>query len=649
MPRTHILTYFLVGIFTFLHFNFNGFIVFGVSLALLFIVNLFIKSKKLACLAKAIFVIFCGYAVIYVHTSFKKANIKLLQEDIKYKTITATVVKNSYNANKLKTTLVVKNVVNAQNGKHLLNKAQLSVKGNHNLTKNSQITAVAYFFAPKENIAINSLNMRKNAFINNLESYGYIIKIKDIKNKNQKLNKFTELTKQYKTNIISKLKQNISNNNFGFATALITGNKNYITDSQNANIKTAGVSHLLAISGYHVSLVGMLVFIAIRFALSLIPFLTINYNIKAFSAFVAILFAWFYVYFVGFPASAIRACLVFSVFMLAYIFNQKIFCFKTFANVALVMLLINPYYVYSIAFVLSFIAYLAILYIIQTKLFIKATKLKLFKQTFFNKLFSYFIGLVLISGFIQFTSFLPVAIFFKEVANYSILTNIIAIPVFSVLIMPFLFLFAVFSNFGFAVYFLKLANFGLNIVLSTSNVVANMPYSTSNVYNTNYIFILIFMVGLVFMLLRFKFALLFILIANISLFSYKNPSIIIDFNNKNVVFVNDNKLESMYKIDNFTKQIMQKSYGILQTNVVIPNHFYKTKINNNNVYFLNQPYNKACKDARLIITKNFITNCPQKTIILSSLNQGVLTIFLNNKIKTHYNINVNQQKAWNKN
>ncbi len=603
------------------------------------------KTNRYKNTLQILLAIFFGFATIHTHTYFKHKNITLLQQDLKYITIQATVKQIIDKPNQNKRTLILENVT--QNNKLVLNKASASTRDlTSNIAINSQITAVAYFFAPLENIATNSINMKKHAFVNNIESYGYLVKV--INTTKGKSPAFFTKTRNYITN---KLKENTNPTVFGFANALLTGNKNYIETTSYQNIIKAGIAHLFAISGYHISLIGAFVFFITRFLLASVPYVLHNYNVKTISACFAILVVLFYVALVSFPPSAIRAFLIFALLMVSYIFNQGLFSYKTLANVALIMLLFNPYYVYNTGFILSFTSYLAILYTLKSSLFYKINNFSYFKQNLFNSFIKWLFGLVLVSLSISLVTLVEIGLFFRQVPLYSSLTNILAIPIFSIFIMPFLFLFALFSYFDFAIHLLQIPSFALNILLNLSDFIASLPYSAINFYNLSYYFIALYIFGLGLMLVNFKYALLVVALSNIGFISFKAPNIMLDYTNQNIMIIENKTLITSSKIDNFSKSIINQSYN-LQNNklMAFKNGVYKHSIKGKTIHIANKASKGSCKNADLIILQDFIKNkCGEKTIILKNKNQGLLNIYITNKtIKASYNIENNKNKPWNK-
>src|SRR5271169_5316493 len=70
----------------------------------------------------------------------------------------------------------------------------------------------------------------------------------------------------------------------GVASALITGKRGAIAEEVKQAFRDTGLSHLLAIAGLHLGLVGAFVFFAVRGGLALIPPIALRYPIKKIAA-----------------------------------------------------------------------------------------------------------------------------------------------------------------------------------------------------------------------------------------------------------------------------------------------------------------------------------------------------------------------------
>lgn len=131
-------------------------------------------------------------------------------------------------------------------------------------------------------------------------------------------------------------------------------NSNQIRDKYSYS----GVSHLLAVSGLHVGMVAMLL------NLILLP-LGFMWRGNVVRSSIVVLLIWLYVALCGYPTSAIRAAIMFSVLQLSHLTRSRYSQENSICTAAFVMLALSPTMLFELSFSLSFIAVLAIIFVGQ--------------------------------------------------------------------------------------------------------------------------------------------------------------------------------------------------------------------------------------------------------------------------------------------
>ena len=132
----------------------------------------------------------------------------------------------------------------------------------------------------------------------------------------------------------------------GVALALITGDRSGMDETVRDNYRAAGVSHLLALSGLHVSvLLGGLEWLLRKLRLS-----------RKASFFLTLPAAALYALLVGLPASVLRACLMHAAVGFARLDGRPRDGLSIICLSMLPLLLVNPLYVEDAGFVLSYAA-----------------------------------------------------------------------------------------------------------------------------------------------------------------------------------------------------------------------------------------------------------------------------------------------------
>ena len=171
-----------------------------------------------------------------------------------------------------------------------------------------------------------------------------------------------------------------------------------------------GISHLFSISGMHITL----------FATFLLGIMNkISYN-RYFNYFIVNLFLIFFMVLVGFTVSSVRSVLMFILFSINKLFNLKIKSLDIMLMVLIILLLINPFYLYSVSFLFS--------YIISTGIVVANRNIKRIKKKLAKNLYI---------SFICFTFSLPICInYFNQVNVLSFVLNLFFIPLVSNIIFP---------------------------------------------------------------------------------------------------------------------------------------------------------------------------------------------------------------------
>ncbi|MCD7723394.1 MAG: ComEC/Rec2 family competence protein [Clostridiales bacterium] len=195
----------------------------------------------------------------------------------------------------------------------------------------------------------------------------------------------------------------------GIAVALITGDKSGISEEHLDNFRAAGVVHLLAVSGLHISvLIGTLYWLLKRIGMPKLP-----------QSLIPILFALFYIALSGFSKSIIRAGIMVSVMLIARLFNERSDTLNS-LGIAVFIICLNPFAVTDVSAQLTVTAVLGILAVYPHLR--RRIKLK-------TKLFEYPLRIFLVSVSIFITTFPSMYIFFGTVSTVGAFVNIIMIPV----------------------------------------------------------------------------------------------------------------------------------------------------------------------------------------------------------------------------
>ena len=118
-----------------------------------------------------------------------------------------------------------------------------------------------------------------------------------------------------------------------------------------------GVSHLLAVSGFHVGIV-------CAFVNTLLSFLPERKTLFRWIKYiVTMLCVWIFAYISGLTAASTRAAVMLTIYMTGSLLRRHPDKYNTLAGAAFCMLVYNPFYLFDVGFQLSYIAVFFILYL----------------------------------------------------------------------------------------------------------------------------------------------------------------------------------------------------------------------------------------------------------------------------------------------
>ena len=132
--------------------------------------------------------------------------------------------------------------------------------------------------------------------------------------------------------------------------AMLLGERIFLSEETQSLYKAAGALHVIAISGLHISLLG----------LGLYRLLCRIFDAQAPAAVISVLCMAVYVFLVGSPPSAVRAFIMFAMGLLARHWKRTLDTPTALSLSAAVILMGNPFYIGQSSFLLSFLAILAI-------------------------------------------------------------------------------------------------------------------------------------------------------------------------------------------------------------------------------------------------------------------------------------------------
>jgi competence protein ComEC len=269
------------------------------------------------------------------------------------------------------------------------------------------------------------------------------------------------------------VRQNLSGQQGEIAAALITGDRSGISPAIRQAFTDAGLAHILAISGLHLTLVAGLVFLIFRRGLALIPLLAENYPIKKWAAIVVMITTFAYLCISGFGIPGQRAFVMVSIVMIGILLDRNPLSMRLVAIAATVILLVRPESLLSASFQLSFAAVVALIAAYEGGW--GALQQWSLERGACYRLMVYGIGLVMTTLIATLATTPYTLAIFNRFTLQVIVGNFLAIPLTSIFIMPAATLSVLSLPFGGLDLAFHLLSFGLEQLISIAEMVSAWP------------------------------------------------------------------------------------------------------------------------------------------------------------------------------
>lgn len=217
--------------------------------------------------------------------------------------------------------------------------------------------------------------------------------------------------------------------------ALTLGYKEELGKELKRHFQASGAAHVLAVSGLHTGIIYGILLGFLTLGGRYKPLYENRLGRRALSMSV-IGVMWFYALLTGMTPSVVRAVLMVTIFEIGRMAYRQAFSLNTIAAAAVLILIVKPTDLWSVSFQLSFAATTAIVALVGGGAFAinRYLGLSKYRDRIWGKAIVYFLGIIVVSIAAQLGT-LPITMYyFGQISNYFLLTNMIVLPVASLLV-----------------------------------------------------------------------------------------------------------------------------------------------------------------------------------------------------------------------
>lgn len=226
--------------------------------------------------------------------------------------------------------------------------------------------------------------------------------------------------------------------------ALIIGERGRVPEEKLDHLRRSGLAHMLAISGLHMAMIAGALFWLLRGVLAVTPRFALNHEIKKWAAIAALMGGVIYLAVSGASVATQRAAIMIGLMLVAVLLDRPAISLRNVALAALCILALAPENILEIGFQMSFAAVVALVSFYEWWQARQAAREVVRGGMVRNPIFAAAIkasqGLVVGTFVTTLIAGLAVAPFgafhFHRVSQLSLLANVLAMPVFTLVVMP---------------------------------------------------------------------------------------------------------------------------------------------------------------------------------------------------------------------
>ncbi len=299
--------------------------------------------------------------------------------------------------------------------------------------------------------------------------------------------------------LVARILDNVDGTAGAVAAALLVGERGHIPEDAVDALRDAGLAHILAISGLHMAMFAGTVFMLVRALLALSGPLALTRPIKKWAALAAVLAAACYLLLSGGNVATIRAFIMAAIMFFAVIVDRPALSLRNLAIAALVILVLEPESVAEPGFQMSFAAVAALIAFYEAWRDRPRRNLAEPPATLAGRALHGIFRSVAAIGLTTLIAGMatgPVgAFYFNHVSLYSLLANLLALPILSLVVMPAGLLGLVMMPFGFEGAPLAVMAAGTETILAIASWVSGLDGSTASVPSVSPVVYAVYIAG----------------------------------------------------------------------------------------------------------------------------------------------------------
>lgn len=220
------------------------------------------------------------------------------------------------------------------------------------------------------------------------------------------------------------------------ANALITGERGMISEQTNAAYRDSGLTHVLSISGLHMTIMAGFVFGLVRLLFSAVPSIVLRFETKKWAAALAVVAALGYLLISGGSYATVRSWIMITIMFLAVLVDRPAVALRNVALAALAILAVFPESLFDVGFQMSFAAVAGLVSIYEA---LSQRRREAGHEPGGRAGWRVlaFLGGIMLATIVAGVAVAPFGIYhFHKSQQFAVVANLIAIPICNMVVMP---------------------------------------------------------------------------------------------------------------------------------------------------------------------------------------------------------------------
>lgn len=388
--------------------------------------------------------------------------------------------------NKFRVTIMLHRIENKPNT-GIPSRARIRVSASQLKTSKDKLTLGSYMkfkavlYPPPHPIIPGGFDYGRKLWFENIGAVGFAIAAPEHVKTKPKTPLWISLKAQVaavRVDIAERIRTVLPGEIGNLAVALITGERSALADDTLQALRHSGLAHILAISGLHMAMIAGALYWWARALLAMSPTLALTLPIKKIAAIIALFGACYYLILSGAAIATQRAFIMIAIMFLAILLDRQALTLRNVAMAAMVILIIRPESLIDVGFQMSFAAVVVLIALYERTAQSRNNKRlnrHRVERSYISHIWTYFLGIA-VTTMAASLAVAPFSIFhFHHLSQFGLLGNLLAIPIFGIVVMPMVLVALLLIPFGLETIPLTIMGWGIESVVSIAQTVSNLP------------------------------------------------------------------------------------------------------------------------------------------------------------------------------